>query len=156
MHVRNMNDLIMGVALLLISAFLFYDTFLFREVHSFSFGPRVFPRIMLGITGFCSVIMILQSITLGGGSAAGKSATKSEPDPSVLIMRVGMIVLLVVYIATLPVVGYLPGTIAFLFLTMFLLGVRKPKWVAIYAVIAGISAFLLQYIFGTLLRFFLP
>lgn len=156
MRLRNMNDLIMGLALLLISAFMFYDTFLFREVHSFSFGPRVFPRIILGITGFCSLVLILQSIAFGGQKAEAKQKSGRSLNWPVFIMRFGMIGLLILYIVALPLVGYLPGTIAFLFLTMLLLGIRKPKSIMIYAAISVVVAFTLQYIFGTLLRFFLP
>ena len=157
MRIRNVSDLLLGTALLLIAAFLYHETYFFREVHSFSFGPRIFPRVILGITGFCSVILILQSLTLGETRAEAKRESKPESrNLPVLIMRVGMLALLLLYAATLRLVGYVPGTIAFLFLTMLLLGVRTPKYVLLYAVISVISAFSLSYIFGTLLRLFLP
>ena len=156
MRIRNMSDFLLGTALLLIAAFLYHETYFFRQVHSFSFGPRVFPRVVLGITVFFSFILILQSLTFGGTSEETKQDGKGEIDFSVLAMRVGLIALLGVYIATVSTVGYVPGTIAFLFLAMLLLGKRTPKHLLLYAVIAIIFSNALAYIFGTLLRFFLP
>ncbi|MDR3363122.1 MAG: tripartite tricarboxylate transporter TctB family protein [Desulfovibrio sp.] len=154
MHIRNKNDCIMGAGLLLLAILLYHETYSFREVYSFSFGPRVFPRIILGIIGFCSFILILQSITLSG--ADQKQQKKHTIDTSVLAMRAGMILLLILYIIALPLAGYVPCTSVFLFLTMLLLGVRTRKLIAIYAAISLIVAASLQYIFGTLLKFFLP
>ena len=156
MRIRNMSDFLLGTALLLIAAFLYHETYFFREVHSFSFGPRVFPRVVLGITGLYSFILILQSLAFGGTSEETKQEDKGEIDFSVLAMRVGLIILLGVYIATVSTVGYVLGTFAFLFLAMLLLGKRTPKHLLLYAVIAIIFSNALAYIFGTLLRFFLP
>ncbi len=155
MRVRNMNDLMLGIALLLVAAFLFQETFFFPPVQSFSFGPRVLPRIILGVIGFCSLLLIVQNLAFDGKSPE-KKGTGRTIDMPVLVMRFGMIFLLVTYVAVLPLVGYLPGTCVFLFLTMLLLGLRTPKHLALYAVVSVIVAFSLQYIFGTLLRFFLP
>ena len=157
MRISNMNDCLLGTTLLLISAFLFHETYFFREVHSFSFGPRVFPRIILGIIGLCSCVMILQSVAFGENIAGKKlEEDASKIDRHVFIMRASMIALLALYVATLPMLGYVPGSIGFLFLSMLFLGVRTLKHVALYAVISVIAAFTFSYIFGTLLRFFLP
>ena len=156
-RIRNINNCILGTVLLLLAAFLFHETYFFREVHSFSFGPRIFPRVILGLIGLCSCIMILQSLTFEEKPAEKKQEEdKNGFDLSVFAMRVGMIALLVIYIAVLPIVGYLPGSIVFLFLTMLLLGERTLKHVALYAVVSVVTTFTLSYIFGTLLRFFLP
>jgi len=151
-----MSDFLLGSALLLISAFLYHETYFFREVHSFSFGPRIFPRVVLGITGFFSCIMVLQSLAFGGTGEKAKQECKREMDLPVQAMRFGLIALLGVYVATLSMVGYVPGTIVFLFLAMLLLGKRTPKHLLLYAAISIVFTNVLAYIFGTLLRFFLP
>ena len=156
MRIRNMNDCITGTVLLLLSAFLFHETWFFREVHSFSFGPRVFPRIILGITGICAFVLLLQNLSFGEKATGERQKVKGNANFSVFGIRLGLIALLSLYATALPLVGYLPCTIAFLFLTMLFLGIRKPKAVLLYAVVSSVFACALFYIFSTLLRFFLP
>lgn len=157
MRIRNMNDCLLGTALLLITAFLFHETYFFRDVYSFSFGPRIFPRIILGCIGLCSFILILQSLAFEERTAEKKRKEgKRASTLPIFTMRSGLITLLALYVAVLPVVGYVPGSIAYLFLTMLLLGERTPKRMLVYAAVSVIVTFTLAYIFGTLLRFFLP
>ena len=45
MHIRKRSDCILAVLLFLGAVFFYYETYQIREVFSYSFGPRVFPRI---------------------------------------------------------------------------------------------------------------
>jgi hypothetical protein len=154
-HIRNKKDFIIGACFFLFAVFLFYETFFFRPVQSFSFGPRVFPRIILALTGVCALAIACRNLSFS--PATGDAQTK-RPDPGkkVLFMQAGLVLLLILYVASLRLLGYLPATILFLVLTMLLLGTRTLKWLAVYVATAVIVALSMQYIFGTLLRFFLP
>lgn len=48
MYIRNRGDGALAAIFFLGSIFLFCETWQIREIFSYSFGPRVFPRIILG------------------------------------------------------------------------------------------------------------
>ena len=66
------------------------------------------------------------------------------------------VALLLAYLLVLPWAGYLAATIPFLFCSMLFLGPRAPKNIVTYAVLSTGMSLLLKFIFGNLLKFFLP
>lgn len=172
MHIRNRGDGALAAVLFTGSVFLFYETWQIREIFSYSFGPRVFPRIILGLMALLSACLFVQS--LGPGQPPGysrgqasehvstrastqnqKRAQTGRFSPEVLL-RAGMITLLLAYIIALPYVGYAAATMPFLFAGMIFLGRRGPKALLLYAVLSVGMTLSLKFIFGTLLKFFLP
>ena len=157
--------------------FLFYETWQIRDIFSYSFGPRVFPRIILGCMALLSACLFVQSLGPGpsphdaqaqiparpsnrnGNLTAAHSRNTAETDRScreALRLRAGMIILLLAYIIALPYVGYAAATMPFLFAGMVFLGRRGVQQVLLYAVLSVGMTLLLKFIFGTLLKFFLP
>jgi hypothetical protein len=64
--------------------------------------------------------------------------------------------MLLAYLCALPRLGYVPSTTAFVFVTILMLGPKTKKDVAIALGVALCVAFLLEYIFGSVLKLFLP
>lgn len=172
MHIRNRGDGALAAILFLGSVFLFYETWQIREIFSYSFGPRVFPRIILGLMALLSACLFAQSLGPGqppghgrgqacdhaSQRAAAPSRKRDETGPASreALLRAGLIILLSAYIVALPYVGYTAATMPFLFAGMVFLGRRVPKALLLYAVLSVGITLLLKFIFGTLLKFFLP
>ena len=157
MQIKRASDCIFSLFLILMSLYLYYETYFFRDIFSFSFGPRIFPRIILILTMLCSLALLLQNISFSQeGNTTPEFNEKAKNATSILKIRVGIVALLVFYIICLPYVGYFSATVAFLMLSMLSLGVRTKKSILGYAIISVVITGALQFIFGTLLKFFLP
>lgn len=165
MQIRNRGDAALAALLFFGSVFLFCQTWQIREIFSYSFGPRVFPRIILGLTALLSACLFAQSLGPGAspgpvldrGAAHSRKQAETGPDVrEAARLRAGLILLLLAYILALPYAGYAGATMPFLFAGMAFLGRRHVKAVALYAVLSVGMTLLLKFIFGTLLKFFLP
>lgn len=157
MIIKKRNDFALAVVFLLGSAFLYQQTYLIRKVMVFSLGPLVFPRFLLGSIFVLALCMLFQSIDFHAAAGAAPAGAPRTPDQrKATVLRLSLIGLLLAYLLALPYVGYVVSTILFLFLGMMLLGHRTPKQLALYAAIAVALTLSLQYVFGTLLKLFLP
>ena len=62
MRILRKYDLAFGVFLIIISCYLFQETYHFREVAYFSIGPTAFPRTILGTIIVLSTMLCWQSL----------------------------------------------------------------------------------------------
>lgn len=156
MTIKKRNDFILATVFLLGSVFFYGQTYEIREVMYFSLGPLVFPRIVLGIMFVLSASMLIQNVEFRRSAEPRAKTDKAPWNAKATWLRLGLIGLLLAYLVTLPYLGYTGTTIAFLFLGMSLLGVRTVKSLAVYAALAVIVTLSLQYLFGHVLKLFLP
>ncbi len=156
MHIRKRSDCLLAVIIFLGAVFFYYETYQIREVFSYSFGPRVFPRIVLALTALLAVCLFIQSLGTAPAAHGAKEAGEPHAFRQGLRLRGGVTLLLLAYLLALPWAGYLAATIPFLFCCMLFLGPRRPKNILLYASLAAGMSLLLKFIFGTLLKFFLP
>ncbi|WP_302736613.1 tripartite tricarboxylate transporter TctB family protein [uncultured Desulfovibrio sp.] len=156
MHIRKRSDCILAVLLFLGAVFFYYETYQIREVFSYSFGPRVFPRIILGLTALLAACLFVQSLGTVPVAHCAEEAKDPRASRQGLWLRGGVVALLLAYLLVLPWAGYLAATIPFLFCSMLFLGPRAPKNIVTYAVLSTGMSLLLKFIFGNLLKFFLP
>jgi len=93
-------------------------------------GPGVFPLIVASVTLVLALALVLRPFV-------------GEPSEDVEIGRpwsvLGMAATLVLYVLAIPLVGVYPASIAFIALTMWCGGSRRPVFIAICAV--GFVAF---------------
>lgn len=169
MYIRNRGDGALAAIFFLGSIFLFCETWQIREIFSYSFGPRVFPRIILGGMALFSACLFVQSLGAGPSpdhalnsaegrpvnrtpnQAATQSRNRREAERTcreTLRLRAGMIILLLAYIIALPHAGYAAATMPFLFASMVFLGRRGIKEVLLYAALSVGMTVLLKFIFG--------
>ena len=160
MHIRNKKDCVFGVCIFLGAVFFYYQTYFFQKVQSFSIGPAAFPRLVLGGLILLSAVMIVQS--LGFGAKAPEQEKSEKPaaaegwDLKSFITQASFIGLIIVYILLLPVLGYIPATVLFLFVAMMMLGKRSPRRAVIYAIVSAGVTLVMKFVFQDLLLLFLP
>lgn len=157
MVIKKRNEFILAVLFMLWSGFFYQQTYAIRKVMAFSLGPLVFPRIILGVMFVLSLCLLFQNIGFGATEPASTpKIAKSAAQRQATVFRLALVGLLFVYLLALPHAGYVPSTMAFLFLGMALLGLRTPRQLAMYAVISAAVTLALQFLFGSLLKLFLP
>ncbi|WP_461208602.1 tripartite tricarboxylate transporter TctB family protein [Desulfocurvus sp. DL9XJH121] len=161
------KDFCVAVVLLIVSGVLYAETIPLSQSISHALGPAFFPRILIFLIAFLSIVLIVQSFRKrpqGAEADAGAACPAAPKDPQekfaerrkTLFMQFVFVVLLLAYLVLLPVLSYVPCTLLFLFVSMLFLGARTKKRVAIYAVVSVVVTYGLQFIFGTMLHLFLP
>ena len=156
MTIKKRNDFILAIVFLLGSVFFYAQTYEIREIMFFSLGPLVFPRIVLGVMFVLSACMLIQNVAFGGNAEPQAKAEKRPWDVKTTCLRLSLIGLMLAYLIALPYLGYTGTTIVFLFLGMLLLGKRTAKSMAAYVVLSVVVTLSLQYLFGNVLKLFLP
>lgn len=159
MYIKNRNDCFLGIAILIFSAFFYHETYNIKAVFSYSLGPTIFPRIILFLIGLLSIFLVFQSIEV---KKNGECSNASIPKAVFFdlsrsnLLRIATFSLLLLYLLLLPILGYVVATIPFLFICMTLLGPKNAKSIAMYALISVSTCLFLQFLFGKVLKFFLP
>ena len=91
-------------------------------------GARAFPLVLGGLLVLLGLSLAVAPVKVGGGAAgSGRPSMKAA----------ALAVLLCVYGYTLPLAGYLVGTILFIGITAYLLGERS--WRLLIGLSAGVS-----------------
>jgi len=156
MTIKKTEELTLSLICMAGAAYLFGYSYTMPHYTYFSIGPLLFPRIILGAIFVLSTCLAWHNVDFTGRS---KPAAPAKPDPAKRqgsILRAGVIILLLVYLVVLPYAGYRAATMVFLFVNMAFLGPRTKKMLGLYAVIAVITTLSMQYLFGTVLKLFLP
>jgi hypothetical protein len=157
MTVKNRSDLISGLVVLAGVGIMFHQSTLIDVAVAHAGGPTFFPRILLGLLAVLSLTQILRSVSWDAPAAETASSDKiSGYKPAIFKLQAGLIGLVCLYLAAMPFLGYAVSTVLFLIASMYLLGKRSLKQLAVYTVVSIITAALLDYTFGHLLQLFLP
>ncbi len=133
------QDRIVGLVILLVGAFLFYETFNFRVVAWDPLGLAFWPRIVLGIMGLLAVYLIIRNSVDAG---------PFQPlQGRAFVLLAG----LSLYVLLLPKLGYLIATPIMLFCFHVALGGTQPKRLLEAAIFAGIATWIVAWVFESLL-----
>jgi len=97
-------------------------------------GPLVFPSILGSALIACGVYLAVRP-----GPRTGQAAFSRGTFPQVLIL----FVLLLLYSAAIPWLGYLLATVVFVFITAFLMGERSWAKGAVISVVFSVGIFFL-------------
>jgi hypothetical protein len=109
-------------------------------------GPAFFPRVIAACIAVLAVVQLGQSVL-------HSDATVHEVTSTVAKRVVVPAVLLVAYVATLPTLGFVVGTVVFMAVLQWYSGVESARVIAAFSL--GITV-VLQYVFGSLLHIPLP
>lgn len=130
------QDVIAGLILVLVSVLMYLQTF-----DDFAAGSALWPRIILGLLFFLSVLIVYKGIQKTKMTRKGETV-EGEQEEERLNLRllkspIGTILIVVVYVALLAIIGFFPATILFLAGYLWYGGVRS--WVTYALVIVGVN-----------------
>ncbi len=150
---KEQGDLLMAAVLLAFTVLFYLLTYKFSgysmEENTHDVGPAFMPRLMLAVMGLESLGLLIASWL-----KIARSSKPATPMPGVLQRRpVVMLAAFLAYIWLTALFGFMIATVAFMLLSLFLLGVRG-LWTLLLvppAMTAGT-----YFLFSKVLNIFLP
>ena len=139
---RLNRDAVIAIVLLVFCGVFFWATFDIRQPDYGVLMPSTWPRVVLGVLSFLSVIYLVQSLRQGSEEMEPED-TAREPGIRgwVLYWRnpLWCFGLFFVYLATLPVLGMLIGGVSFVFVLLNVLGGWDRKNLMLHAAVALVA-----------------
>ncbi len=137
-HVNR--DTVVAILLLVGCGVLLNASFDIREPDYGQLSPATWPRTIVGILAFLSLIYLVQSIRRGVPKEPVEKVKRSLGEWIAHWRNVFFVfALFLAYLLTMPWLGMLAGGLAFVFLLLNALGGWSPRRLALHAVIAGVS-----------------
>ena len=139
---RLNRDAVIAIVLLVFCGVFFWATFDIRQPDYGVLMPSTWPRVVLGVLSFLSLIYLVQSLKQGA-DAEEEEAPDREPGiwGWVLYWRnpLWCFGLFFTYLATLPVLGMLIGGVSFVFVLLNVLGGWDRKNLVLHAAVALVA-----------------
>ena len=155
---RVNRDTVIAIVLLMACGILLAASFEIREPDYGVLSPAAWPRVIIAVLTFLSLIYLVQSIRQGA-----PEATPGEDDPWSIAGFVAhwrnvfwVFALFLVYLLTMPYLGMLIGGLAFVFLLLNALGGWQPRQLVLHAIIALVTVGGMWALFTFGLRVMLP
>ena len=129
------GDGIAGAVVLAFCAAVVYITTTFEEVPAIlsqGIPPTQFPRMMIGIIAFLTVVMMIQS--------QNRRDKGKKPVPIVAFMTAGFLLL---FVAAIEWIGTIGAIVIFCIALPILWGERRYRWLAAYALVFPAGVYLL-------------
>lgn len=139
------SEQIGAVLFIILAGIVFYLSGAFPEGQDQT-GPGSYPRVVVTLMSVFALFQLAQSFYFG------ESTTHEVRKPTVKRVSI-VIAILIAYVISMPYLGFLIGTGAFLAITIRYSGVRDPSRVALVSIAIPI---VLHYAFGAFLRVRLP
>jgi len=152
---RLNRDTIVAIVLLVLCGVFAQQSFAIREPGYGQMSPAVWPRAIVGILSFLSLIYLVQSVRLGPDAPSDGPrgiAAFTTHWRNVL----WCFALFLLYLLTMPVLGMLIGGSLFVFLLLNALGGWSPRLMALHAIIALATIGGMWGLFTFGLKVFLP
>ena len=148
-------DVIIGVILIMFAAWIYWYTArtLPTEAQMYTLGPDVFPKLLALLLAFLSLTLIVTALIKGRAQGIPDTGGRIRAMSLLSSSIFRAVVAMVIYIAIMPSVGYIPSTVLFLAFLIWAFGGKKAAQMLIPAAIVTASLYLL---FGVVLNVLLP
>jgi hypothetical protein len=137
---RLNRDAVTAIALLLISSVFFWASFDIRQPDYGVLMPSTWPRIIIGVIMFLSLIYLIQSVKQGSDVADNVEVVDREPGIKGFLVYwrnpIICFVLFFGFLLSLPVLGMLIGGVTFVFVLMTALGGWKGRKPLVHLIVA--------------------
>ena len=155
---RVNRDTVIAIVLLMACAVLLAASFEIREPDYGVLSPAIWPRGIIAILTFLSLIYLVQAIREGVPEAPPGEDSPWSIAEFVAHWRniFSVFALFLVYLLTMPYLGMLIGGLAFVFLLLNALGGWQPKQLVLHAIIAVVTVGGMWALFTFGLRVILP
>lgn len=137
------GNIIISIFLIIISIFLYYQTFTWEK------DPATLPRLMLGVIIFLSILLIIRSITIN--PKRNKIIKKMSKQSSLRIFIVTCITFL--YVTSINLLGLYLSTLIFLIIVLLYVGEKNKLVIIGVPILFSIFIYL---IFGLFLHVDIP
>ncbi|MEM9060046.1 MAG: tripartite tricarboxylate transporter TctB family protein [Pseudomonadota bacterium] len=147
------RDTLTAICLLLVCGGLFWASLDIREPDYGQLSPATWPRVILGVFGFLSLIYLAQSLRQGADAPNPDAPTDLTSFIAYWRNVIWCFVLFGAYLLAIPYVGMLAGGVAFVFALLTALGgwSRTPIHVAVALVSVGGMWLLFTHALGVIL-----
>jgi putative tricarboxylic transport membrane protein len=109
-------DIGVGIGLIILAAWVFWYSSVYREKEIYIYGPNFFPQVLSILMGLCGIILIIRAMR-------GDVLTKTDRiDLHGFFRMVIAIGICIGYLFLMQVIGFAMGTSVFLFVLMTFLG----------------------------------
>jgi hypothetical protein len=160
------EDKIIGIILIVFSAFMYSQTLDFPEAVFGTKGAGFFPKILFSLLALAGAALIANAFIRERKKTGGSPAERKGPAPP-FRDRVGKslssysqvilsFTLVFVYIVIMDYLGYMVATLAFMVTLMWFLGPKRRKDIPLILVISCGMTFIIYFAFLELLQIFLP
>lgn len=150
-----------GIFLLLVSVVMFVATLSFKQLTTSQVGPAFMPQIISALIGLMSIAIIIE------GYRKVKSGTKGDPDEEGEEVQgnakeisyrpvIQSFVLMAIYVAVMPVVGFLITTMLYMFLQMMILSSKPERRWLLFAIVSVVASSVIYYVFRNVFYIMLP
>jgi putative tricarboxylic transport membrane protein len=152
------KDRAFSLTVLIFVAVMYTETYNFPEKSNWEmFSTAFYPRILLGMIGVLSLIQLLRSFKVKPVQKKPSSESKEGTFWSKHGKIIGLFLIFGLYVFLLPIFGFILATILYLFTSQaILMGIRKPKLLAINSVVTLGTTGIVYQIFTNVLRVWLP
>lgn len=150
---RLNRDTIVAIFLLLFCGVFYAASLRIEETTYATIGAAIWPQLVIGMLFVLSAVYLFQSVRGAHEQDAGKADAGFLARYRNAIWCYG---LFLTFLLTLDIFGMLIGGILFVFAALSVLGERKPKMIAIHALVAVVAVGAMWSIFTFALRVLLP
>jgi hypothetical protein len=160
------EDKIIGIILIVFSAFMYSQTLEFPEAVFGTKGAGFFPKILFSLLGLAGAVLTASAFIRDRGKKGGSQAGGKGPEMP-FRDRVGKSLrsysqvilsffLVFAYIVIMDYFGYLVATLAFMLTLMWFLGPKSRREIPLILMISCGVTFIIYFSFLELLQIFLP
>lgn len=150
-----------GIFLLFVSVIMFVATLSFKQLTSSQVGPAFMPQIISALIGLMSIAIIIEGykkVKAGAEESAPEEGEDAEGQEKNISYRpvVQSFTLMAVYVAVMPIVGFLITTIVYMFLQMMILSTKPERRWLLFAVVSIAATSIIYYMFRNVFYIMLP
>jgi hypothetical protein len=154
MNKRILDVLYSCVAVLFsVFCFLYLIPVHVRSNTSFAVGPRTFPNIAAAVIGFVGLMLIVTRFPELMRKSVFLKKENYSFDWKAFCRQAGFIASMIVYIKLIPILGFIPASVVFVFFMLYYFGSNRFLINILIAVIFTLITYML---FGFLFRISLP
>ena len=150
-----------GIFLLLVSVVMFAATLSFKQLTTSQVGPAFMPQIIAALIGLMSIAIIIEgyrkmkSGTEGGLEEEGEEEPGNAKEVSYRPV-IQSFVLMAIYVAVMPIVGFLITTMLYMFLQMMILSSKPERRWLLFTVVSVVASSVIYYVFRNVFYIMLP
>lgn len=150
------NNRLVSIGLLLFCGFFYYQSTLIESKELTGLPATFFPRIILGIIAFLSVIMLVKSFFVPDKKTPKSESTEGKNKKEWIVWL--LFALFAVYLVLINVVGFITSSFLYMAAVYLLIVQQKRSWKKHLVAIGGLLAITLgiSLFFQSVLHVYLP